>query len=60
MATEPPAPQPQLDGAAVNRAREETLEGNVKEVELNQNGNEIEEDEEGEITEQARDLKKLD
>ena len=40
---EPPAPQPQSEGAAVTRAWEETLEGNVKEVELDQNSKEIEE-----------------
>ena len=57
---EPPAPQPQLQGAAATRSREETPEGDVEEVKLDQNGNEIEEDKEGEITEQTKDLKKLD
>ena len=34
------------------------LDGDVKEVELDQNGKEVE-DEDGKITEQAKDLKKL-
>ena len=41
--------------------REETPEGVVQEVQLDQDGNEVsEEDEDGEITEQVKDLKKLD
>ena len=50
MGTKPPAPQRQLDSSTTTRAREKTPEGDVKEIELDQNGNEIEEDEEGEIT----------
>ena len=43
------------------RGRDETPEGIAQEVELDQDGNEVvEEDEDGEITEQARDLRKLD
>ena len=34
-------------------------EGDVEEVEIDQNGDEVEEDEDGEITEQARNLKML-
>ena len=34
-------------------------EGDVKEVEIDQNGNEVEEDEDDEITEQERNLKTL-
>ena len=32
----------------------------IEEVKLNQKGKEVEEDEDGKITEQAKDLKKLD
>jgi hypothetical protein len=58
--TEPPRPQPEPDGAAATRGREETPEGDIEEVELDQNGKEIEDDEDDEITEQAKDLKRLD
>jgi len=37
----------------------QTPEGDVGEVKIDQNGDEVEEDEDGEITEQARNLKTL-
>jgi hypothetical protein len=60
MTTEPPASQLQPEGAVATRSREETPEGDIEEVELDQNGKEVEEDEDSEITEQAKDLKRLD
>jgi hypothetical protein len=39
--------------------REQTPKSDIEEVEIDQNGDEIEEDEDGKITEQARNLKTL-
>ena len=40
--------------------QEQTLEGDVEEVKIDQNGDEVEEDEDGEITDQARELRRLE
>ena len=58
-ATEPPVPQSQMDNTIVHGGREQMSEGDTQEVKINQNGDEVEEDEDGEITEQARNLKTL-
>ena len=59
--TESPAAQVVQDNTVPPLGREEALEGVVQEVQVNQDGNEApKEDEDGEITEQAKDLKKLD
>ena len=58
-ATEPPMPRPQMDNTTASGGREQMPKGDVKEVEIDQNGDEVEEDEDGEITEQARNLKTL-
>jgi hypothetical protein len=55
-----PVPQPQLNCAATTRAQEETPESIAKEVRLDQDGNEIEEDEDGKITDPGRELWKLE
>ena len=48
------------DGVTTPRSREGTLDGHVRSIELDQNGIEIAgEDEDGKITEQARNLKML-
>ena len=60
VATEPPTPQLQTDNTAAPRRREQTQESDVEGIEINQNGDEVEEDEDGEIIEQARNLKTLD
>ena len=48
-----------MDNTSVLGGQEQTLEGDVEEVEIDQNGDEVKEDEDGEITEQARNLKTL-
>ena len=48
-----------MDNTAVLGGREQMPEGDVEEVETNQNSDEVEEDEDGEIIEQARNLKTL-
>ena len=48
-----------MDNTAALGGREQTPEDDVKEVEIDQNGDEVKEDEDGEITEQARNLKTL-
>ena len=48
-----------MDNTAAPRGREQTPEGDVQEVEIDQNGDEVKEDEDGKITEQARNLKTL-
>ena len=48
-----------MDNITALGGREQMLEGDVKEAEINQNGDEVEEDEDGEITKQARNLKTL-
>ena len=48
-----------MDNIAALGWREKMLEGDVEEAEIDQNGNEVEEDEDGKITEQARNLKTL-
>ena len=48
-----------MDNTAALGGREQTPEGDVEEVEIDQNSDEVEEDEDGEITEQARNLKTL-
>jgi hypothetical protein len=48
-----------MDNTAALGGREQTLEGDVQEVEIDQNFDEVKEDEDGEITEQARNLKTL-
>ncbi|CAD6227058.1 unnamed protein product [Miscanthus lutarioriparius] len=48
-----------MDNTATLGGQEQTLEGDVKEVEVDQNGDEVKEDEDSEITEQARNLKTL-
>ena len=57
---EPSTPNPQPDGAATTQTHQETPEGVAEEIQLNQDGNEIEEDEDGEITDQARELRRLE
>jgi hypothetical protein len=60
ITTEPSTPQPQMDNTASPGGREQTPEeGDVQEVEIDQNDDEIEEDKDDEITEQARNLKTL-
>ena len=48
-----------MDNTATPRGREQMPEGDVEEVETNQNSDEVEEDEDGEITKQAKNLKTL-
>jgi hypothetical protein len=48
-----------MDNTAALGGREQTPEGDVQEVEIDQNFDEVKEDEDGEITEQARNLKTL-
>ena len=48
-----------MDNTVALGGREQTPEDDVKEVEIDQNVDEVEEDEDGEITEQARNLKTL-
>jgi len=48
-----------MDNIAALGWREKMLEGDVEEAEIDQNGNEVEEDEDGKITKQARNLKTL-
>jgi len=48
-----------MDNTATPGEREQMPKGNVEEVEIDQNGDEVKEDEDGEITEQARNLKTL-
>ena len=48
-----------MDNTAVLGGREQTPEGDIEEVEIDQNGDEVEEDEDGEITKQAKNLKTL-
>ena len=47
---EPPTPHPQPYGATITQTSEEIPEGIVEEVQLDQDGNETKEDEEGKIT----------
>lgn len=55
------APQLHGDDTVLPCSREETPEGIAQDVQLDQDGNEtVDEDEDGEITEPARDLRKLD
>ena len=58
-ATEPPRPQLQMDNTTAPGGREQTPKGDIEEIKLVQNGDEVEEDEDGEITEQGRNLKML-
>ena len=48
-----------MDNTAAPGGREQTPEGDIEEVEIDQNGDEVEEDEDGKITKQARNLKTL-
>jgi len=48
-----------MDNTTVNGGREQMPEGDAQEVKINQNGDEVEEDKDGEIIEQARNLKTL-
>ena len=48
-----------MDNTALLGGREETPKGNVQEVEIDQNGDEVKEDKDGEIAEQGRNLKTL-
>ena len=48
-----------MDNTVVPGGREKMPEGDVKEVKIDQNGNEVKEDEDDEITEQERNLKTL-
>ena len=48
-----------MDNTTAPGGREQTPKGDVQEVEIDQNGDEVEEDEDGEITKQVRNLKTL-
>ena len=48
-----------MDDIAALGGREQTPEGDVQEVEIDQNGDEVKEDKDGEIAEQGRNLKTL-
>ena len=48
-----------MDNTSVLGGQEQTLEGDVEEVKIDQNGDEVKEDKDDEITEQARNLKTL-
>ena len=45
-----------MDNTVVLGRQEQMPEGDIEEVEIDQNSDEVEEDEDGEITEQARNL----
>jgi len=48
-----------MDNSTTSGGQEKTLESDIKEVEIDQNGDEVEEDVDSEITKQSRNLKTL-